>query len=274
MNVLKKKLDSNRGASMMLALALFLVCTMISSVVIAAAVSNSSRNIERTNKQRAYLAVSSASSLLVEELSDMGQYVGSHEIKAFGCVDYQKQVSRRFFDNIVTGYEIPEGLIPGSMDPIIIDEKHPNQKNVVTDTEATTLDGVLGELIVKAAEKVYLQGASYTEEFEISMVETDERLPDVKGSFTMDSKYNITIELTTTDSDYAIVVRVECVGAQVATTVISPFGCDHIVYYKAIQADGAYVDAQTTLNIPGKSEITYTTVTWGVPEVTKGVGTK
>lgn len=273
-NVLKKKLKSNRGASMMLALALFLVCTMVSSVIISAAVSNSSRNLERTDKQRAYLAVSSASSLVTEELKDMGQYVGSYEIKVFGCTDYQKEASRRFFDEIVTGYEIPEGLIPGSMDPIIVDESHPNEKSVITDIEKTTVDGLFGDLIIKAAEQVYLKGEVYSESFQISLAESDERLPDVDCKFTMDSKYNITVEITTTDSDYAIIVNVECVDAQTATTNISPFGCDHTVYYKAIQQDGSYIDAQKVLNIPGKSEITYTTVTWGVPEVTKGVDTK
>lgn len=270
--MLKKKLNSNHGASMMLALALFLVCTMVSSVVIVTATSGASRNIERTNKQRAYLAVSSASSLIAEDLEDLGQFVGSFEMRTFGCTDYQKVVSRRYFDQIVSGYEIPEGLIPGSMDPIIVDEPHENIRNVVVDEEKTTVDGLLGDLVIKAAEKVYLQQHSFTETFQIALTEEDERLPEVDCKFMMDTEYNIVIEITTADSDYAIVITVKCIDAEEATTVISPFGCDHTIYYKAIQADGSYADAQKVLNIPGESEITYTTVSWGVPEITKGVG--
>lgn len=72
---LKRKLKDNRGASMIIVLCLFLVCMMVSSIIIAAAVSGGSRNLRRTEQQRAYLAVVSAKDLFVDEIKLMGDCV-------------------------------------------------------------------------------------------------------------------------------------------------------------------------------------------------------
>lgn len=74
----KKKLQNQRGASIIITMVLFLLCVMVSSVIIAAAASGSSRNVERTERERAYLSVTSAANVLVDEFEN-GNTGGSYD---------------------------------------------------------------------------------------------------------------------------------------------------------------------------------------------------
>lgn len=276
-NAIKSKLNSNRGASMMLALALFLVCIMVSSIIMVAATSNSSRNVLRTKRQRDYLAVSSAAEMLTKELEDAGQFVGIYERKVYGCQDFQNKVTKYHEGNRVQGYEYQEGQIEDSMDAIMVDEHHANVLSVEVDMSegATTVDGLFKEMIIRAAKTVYVDKLPYEEMVTISLTEADERLPEVSCYFVMDREYNMTFELTTAGSEYAIVVQLEG-NNQETITVIEPedkgFYCEHLIYYKAKQNDGSYADAEKTETIYGTSEYINTIVTWGPPIVSKGVG--
>jgi len=276
-NAVKNKLNSNRGASMMLALALFLVCVMVSSIIVVAASSNSSRNVLRAQRQRDYLAVSSAAEMLTKDLENIGQFVGFYERKVYGCQDFQNRVTKYHEGERVQGYEYQEGQIEDSMDAIMVDEHHPNVLSVEVDTSegATTVDGLFKEMIIRASKMVYIDKIPYEENITISLAEADERLPEVNCHFVMDREYNMTFELTTASSEYAIVIKLE--GSAVETaTIIEPedeaFFCEHLIYYKAKQTDGSYADAEKTDIIYGASEHIRTTVTWGPPMVTKGVG--
>lgn len=63
------KLRSQRGASITIALLLFLVCTVIGSVVLAAGTASSGRVSDLARMDRRYYAVASAAQLLARELS-------------------------------------------------------------------------------------------------------------------------------------------------------------------------------------------------------------
>ena len=88
---IKEKLNSNSGASMMLALALMLVCVFVSSIILTAAASGASRNEERNAQQREYLAVSSAAEFLQENLKNAGTLAGHTTIKAYQCNVYMQK---------------------------------------------------------------------------------------------------------------------------------------------------------------------------------------
>ena len=68
MQRLKKKLHSNSGASILMALLVMLVAVMVSAVIIAAAVSAAVSVREERAQQQAYLTVSSAAELIRDEL--------------------------------------------------------------------------------------------------------------------------------------------------------------------------------------------------------------
>lgn len=59
-----KKLKSNTGASMLLALAFFLMCFFVASVVMASASVNASRALAQKEEQRSYFAIQSAEDLI------------------------------------------------------------------------------------------------------------------------------------------------------------------------------------------------------------------
>lgn len=62
--MIRRKLHSERGASMVLALGVFIVATMISMVIVSAAYSNARKLNSRKEKQQAYYAVKSAVGML------------------------------------------------------------------------------------------------------------------------------------------------------------------------------------------------------------------
>ena len=66
MNAMKKKIKSDRGASISFALLLFLVCAVISSIVIVAGTTASGRMSEIAKMDQRYYSVTSAARLLCE----------------------------------------------------------------------------------------------------------------------------------------------------------------------------------------------------------------
>lgn len=74
---LKRKLNSQRGASMLLALLFLLICVMVSASILMAAVSNTGKHRSNMEEHQTYLALSSAVSLICDELARteyQGQY--------------------------------------------------------------------------------------------------------------------------------------------------------------------------------------------------------
>ena len=69
LNRCKKKLNSRRGASFLLALLFFLVCGLVASSVLMAASSNAGRSRSSREEHQTYLTISSAVRLLCDELN-------------------------------------------------------------------------------------------------------------------------------------------------------------------------------------------------------------
>ena len=67
---MKRKMNSERGASITFALLIFLVCAIVSSAVIVAGTTAAGRMSQRADTDRRYYAVSSAMELLLEDFND------------------------------------------------------------------------------------------------------------------------------------------------------------------------------------------------------------
>lgn len=75
MQAIRRKLNSQRGASMLMALLLMLVGIMVSAVIISAATSAAVNKRSEKEQQQAYLAVSSAAELVRDDFqSPTGRY--------------------------------------------------------------------------------------------------------------------------------------------------------------------------------------------------------
>lgn len=79
MKRLRKKLHSERGASILLALLFFLVCIMVGASVLAAAASNAGKIRSNQTEQQRYLTLSSAIRLVADELKQ-AEYTGKYKV--------------------------------------------------------------------------------------------------------------------------------------------------------------------------------------------------
>lgn len=82
----KQKLNSSRGASILLALVLFLLCAMVSAVVVGSAMTNMQKVKNRREQQQVYYSVSSAARLLHDAMEQVS-FVGSESVQTYGCTN-------------------------------------------------------------------------------------------------------------------------------------------------------------------------------------------
>ena len=79
MKGLRRKLHSQSGASILLALLLFLVCAMVAASILAASVSNAGKARSNRVEQQKYLTLSSAIRLVAEEI-EKAEYRGRYNV--------------------------------------------------------------------------------------------------------------------------------------------------------------------------------------------------
>lgn len=114
MEALKRKLNSRRGASILLALLFLLVCMMAGASVVMAAASNAGKIRSNKDEQQKYLILTSALTLLCDELQSV-EYEGHYKII--------KTTEERKETNAVTGSEVTY------TDTIYTYEQKPGQLN-------------------------------------------------------------------------------------------------------------------------------------------------
>jgi len=276
---LKRKLHSKRGASMILALALFLICTVVSSLIISAAASGASRSAQRIEQQQSYLAISSAADMFRQEMELGACYVGSAISVDYGCISDCVESAEIAY--IIDGtYEMQSGKrldskyiwYPLDDAHLIIEKPHFTSDRKETDGVRTHFDSVILEgLLRRASESVYLDGEEYTETITIEL-EGEDRLPEVICIFKMDLNYNITMQFTTDSTQYAMLISVKADREEVPVTVVDKESDVHQVYYKHFQeSDGTFVDKLGEVAIDVTTTTTVTTIMWDELTVEKGV---
>ena len=275
---MKRKLKNNSGASMILALALMLICVMVSSSIIASAASGTSRAVRRTKQQQNYLAVSAASDLVAKNLNGVGEFIGTIEIRVKDCQQYNNPTTVMYKGSPITGYWVTVPPVANAYAYYIVDDlcNETNVKSIHADTEFR--DNLFGVLMQTAATHVYMHESAYTQTFTISVLLEEagkDRLPAVECSFVMTTNYDVTIYLTSEDpeSAYAIKMELHPTVVEDGTGDVQTISCQHTVYYKQ-EVDGSLIAVEPV----EKQVFSYTAtapethVTWGTPVITKEVG--
>lgn len=282
MNV-KKKLQSNRGASMILVLALFLVCVMVSSVVMAAASSGVSRNEKRVKQQNGYLAVSSATDLVLEEMKELGMFVGENIVGRYGCQDCTVEGYIEYNGTMIQGYRLDAEYTTNPADKdyvsnplddghLLLPKQHEPYVYTVTDEEKTTLDGLFADMFKRACTQVFMTDDGYREIIKLSLSASDERLPEVSCLFEMSDTYDVSFTLSTQESAYAIVISAMGIAIEGDVTESVEATDEHTIYYKKFVEDtGSYEETVENWIIPIEVTTTTTEISWGEPVVEKGV---
>lgn len=88
MKLLRNKLNSNRGASLILALSFFLICAVIGGIILASASTNAGRVNAMRQEQEAYYAVSAAAVLVRDCVEDMHFSAYEETIEETRDIDY------------------------------------------------------------------------------------------------------------------------------------------------------------------------------------------
>lgn len=91
MERLGKKLRSERGASILLALLMFLVCAMVGATVLAAAVSNAGKARSNRTEQQKFLNLTSAVQLVADEIANKATYTGKYTVWEWEEVETVKE---------------------------------------------------------------------------------------------------------------------------------------------------------------------------------------
>lgn len=303
MNQMKKKLHSNSGASMILALALMLICVMVSSVIIVAAASGIDRNKEKLKQQQEYLAVTSAAKYIAENMNPEGndRFTGvllKNEKPCFKYKNYRMESNIRVNGTDVDAYAIPsQHVVVEANEPDLVSVEQiymyvkdtnpsapdvdifcPNQSEKQVVESTTELSGTFSELMKSAAEEVFVHGLSYTNEFTIKV--GDDRIPDVKCRFTMDTDYNVSIvirsitvvEEIVEESEYYMIIHMYANSPAVnAAGYKTTETCTHNCFYEYCDVVG---NIQTSnirpYTLTHEVDNPTTTITWDKPVIIKG----
>lgn len=269
MHQIYKKVKSEKGASMILALALVLICVTVASIIVMAASSGASRGLTRTQQQRGYLTVSSAAQLVAEELEDVGTMIANQQWYQYDCEIYEEYISDEYGGVFREGYLVTDFGVSGALNPIMTDLPH--NTSVVTVVDGDSVSGLFADVLTTATQHIYTTGSSYSEEITIAPVIADERLGTAICTFTMDVGYNVKVQITTADSDYTATVTMDKDNSAGSgeTVVLETSTHTHTVYYKKLQGD-AYVAAQMEVNRDGQLVSKTQSITWKAPTVRKG----
>lgn len=187
MNILRRKIRSQSGASILIALILFLACAMIGSVVLSSATGNADKIRSRKSEQQEYLSVSSAAHLIQSAVGGT-VYSGWENYTVYACVG--------------------EHLL---LDP----EKHSDVADVCTEmTYDINDDAGLKADIASAVYQAFRSHTQYVtqipapDEITKNFVISGSQMDDVNVKMILETTtYNLSFELTTGDvsaSDYAM----------------------------------------------------------------------
>ena len=289
MKQIKKKLHSNTGASIMLALALTLICLMVSSVIVAAAASGAYRNQQELKSQQEYLAITSAAQYIAENLNTSRDFVfcGVHYNGEKVCNRYKSNYENNNRENIqINGENRSVFVIPTPTPYVaalagveVLDFYLVDGENIFHAARAedkvgtgTSFSGIFKDMMNEAVESVYVEAKEYSKEFNVSV--TDDRIPDVKCTFKMDMDYQVEIIVGSAsgNSQYTLSVDLPAFSPiENPTGVKSNVECKHHCIYEYIDNVGnVAIKEDTELTFSHEVNNSTTTVTWGSPVINRG----
>ena len=268
---IRRKLKSDSGSSIILAMALMLICVMVSSVILAAATSNANRNYDRVSQHQNYLAVSDAVGYITSHLDENIEFVGVEKSGIKPCDKYKN--AKVIDGHYVIDYAPETDTLEESC--YILDELHTEEAPVYEVDGMTHFTGPFATLMETASLHVYEHKATYTENFTLKVtdisLEKDERIPEVNCKFTMDEEYYITIEVSSASPESIYRVRIEMEPSVSYGEHRENVTCTHEISYTVLREDGVETKIIPDYEFVDSVYFEETHVTWGKPVVTKEV---
>lgn len=166
-NAVRKKLQSQAGASLLIALLYFLAAMTVGAVALTAASANAGRLARNRQEQQNYLAVSSAALLVKEDFRGIA-FTAGYQKTTVTRVDEEGNVQSDVYYNKISPALSGKGelLAGGPKDDLaqlyystvpVLNEPDPGEMNYPLEVKAAGLPGVFGTMTVDRAD-----GARYT----------------------------------------------------------------------------------------------------------------
>lgn len=246
-----------RGATYVMALIFFLVCATVAAVVMMAASVNAEHTRQDQEQQQAYLGLSSAARMLVADVDDQGPAaVSTTVVRAYTC-PYRTDKTIH-----------PDAGVTSS------------SVSLVGSSGASVTDTPLMSLMKAGFSQISAGASSYSKDIVVSVPGLD----DVDGSFSMDSSYDVTVVLNSSDTAYryAMTIRIDAGQPSTkSTSVTTPGGDSHpdgawtwyswwYQFWGYPVGDPRY-GYYATVYYDYTDTTTVTTVSWSAPVIAKGV---
>ena len=110
----RRKVRSQRGASLLLALLFLLICAMVGASILMAAAANAGKHRSNLDEHQTYLALSSAVSLLCDELN-AAEYRGQYKYWEETVGEGEEATTKTHFQQV-------EGIYTGKMEDILLSD--------------------------------------------------------------------------------------------------------------------------------------------------------
>lgn len=118
MRAIALKLRSQRGASMLLALLFLLICFLVTASILMAAAANANKHRSNLEEHQTYLALSSAVSLLCDELNG-AEYQGRYSYEVEEIYEEDKDGTLVLVDTLYYLDQLP-GTYDGAFSPLLL----------------------------------------------------------------------------------------------------------------------------------------------------------
>lgn len=224
MTLIKKKLSSQDGASILLAMLLLLLCIMVGSSIMAAAMSNAGKNKGNREAQQEYFMVKSAIELVCGELKNIeykGEYKYSGEkIKCTHCgLDNATDLLHNHTDPYyILTYEMQKKTLSGTFNlPLKFKEDLGDDLNRLYAVPFKKAPAALGEEVYQRTYTINPSAPSFKFELDGTTLKKKQTEP-----------YNFSIQVKKPDdtlaNDYTVNVKVEIIESDLSLKITAEIG--------------------------------------------------
>lgn len=249
--MIRKKLSESRGASILLALMLFLVCATVAAVIVGSAATNVHKIRERQARQQVYEDVSSAA-LLVRDAMAQLSYEGVEYVRVYGCTGQGLRLS----------------------DP----KEHSTEKDFYRFAETDGHTDVIAETVRRGAEKVYRSQMQQAVEKRLPFVGWSESFiveETVAVTVSIDANYQLMFTFAPADpkwaDSYQMTLLCQRASAEAPATQREALRCSHTETYETVENGQPVTRTRPVTFENGETTYYSTTVRWESGMIYKGV---
>lgn len=253
-----RKLHTQRGASLLVALVFFLVCAMVAAVILGSATTNTLKIQQRREKKQVYNSVSSAAKFLRDTMNTVSME-GSETAVHYGCNDYAPDQY-----HVLIGMSPEQEADAAAAAPVIAKQSG----------EAVENDALI-DLLRQGVQNVYQSKLELASDEKVSFYEwsesfvVDDGLCQVTVKVSIKNDYTLTFRLAPSDAAQQDLynMTLTCEGKSEVETQSDTPTCTHMVTLQDLLGGG---QTTTQNDFTGTRRTNVTIIRWENGVIYKG----